>query len=100
MEEEWVTCSCDDYKMFCCKDCGVCTNCNGEYYMVHDEVWYSVNTVMNLDGMLCIGCLEARRGKLLTKDDFTGAPINFIAGVVGSTRLKNRLTDYAAAANF
>lgn len=72
-------------------DCGVCTNCNGEYYMVHDEIWYSVVTVMDKRHMLCIGCLEQRLGRLLTKDDFTDAPVNSMWLEVGSTRLKNRL---------
>lgn len=58
--------------------------------MVHDKVWNAA--FKRKRGMLCIGCLEVRRGKLLTKDDFTDAPINFMALIVGSTRLKNRLT--------
>ncbi len=61
--------------------------------MVHDEVWYSAITAMDKGHMLCIGCLEQRCGKLLTKDDFTAAPINEIAKLVGSTRLQARLTD-------
>lgn len=59
--------------------------------MVTDEVWYSANTVINRNGMLCIECLEARRGKLLTARDFTDAPINHIARVTGTPRLKARL---------
>jgi hypothetical protein len=86
-----TTACCEDYELFTCKDCAACTLCEYEYYMVTDEVWYSANTVMNLNGMLCIGCLEARSGKLLTKDDFTGAPINDIARVLGSPRIKERL---------
>lgn len=91
-------CSEYDYKMFHCRDCGMCTNCEGEYYMVLDDVWYSVVTVMDASGMLCIGCLEARRGKLLTKNEFTDAPINSMALIVGSTRLKHRLTNKKASA--
>jgi hypothetical protein len=93
-----IECNCDDYKLFECMDCGMCTNCNGEYYMVHDEIWYSVITAMDHGHMLCIGCLESRRGKLLTKDDFTGAPVNDLWGQVGSTRLQNRLRKVAASA--
>lgn len=85
-------CDCGYHKMFACMDCGSCTNCMNEYYMVHDEVWYSAITVMDRGHMLCIGCLESRRGKLLTARDFTAAPINGIASAVGSTRLRNRLT--------
>ena len=86
-------CNCTeyDYRMFSCKDCAACTLCEYEYYMVTDEVWYSANTVMNLDGMLCIGCLEARSGKLLTARDFIDAPINNIARMTGTPRLKARL---------
>lgn len=91
---------CEDYKMFSCKDCAACTLCEYEYYMVTDEVWYSANTVMNRRGMLCIGCLEARSGKLLTARDFTDAPINDIALKLGTARIRARLTNVAAAANF
>lgn len=59
--------------------------------MVHDEVWSSA--FKKKRGMLCIGCLESRSGKLLTKDDFTAAPLNLINLVFGSTRLVNRLTN-------
>lgn len=66
--------------------------------MVHDEVWSSAFTKKR--GMLCIGCLESRRGKLLTKDDFTGCPLNLMNLIMGSTRLQSRLTNSAAAATF
>lgn len=91
-----LSCDCEDYKAFKCKDCAMCTNCNYEYYMVHDDIWYSANPGGR--GMLCIGCLESRRGKLLTKDDFTDAPVNDLWGQVGSTRLRNRLQKIEASA--
>lgn len=84
-----IKCDCDDYKLFMCMDCKCCTNCNYEYYMVNDSVWLEANPKDR--GMLCIGCLESRRGKLLTNVDFTAAPINAIALLTGSTRLQNRL---------
>ena len=68
------SCVCGEYWMFYCEDCGECTNCIGEYYMVEDEVWYSAITARNKPDMLCIGCLETRIGELLTKDDFSDAP--------------------------
>jgi hypothetical protein len=77
-------------------DCSMCTNCNFEYYMVHDSVWLEANPKDH--GMLCIGCLESRRGKLLTKDDFTDAPVNDLWGEVGSTRLRSRLQKVEASA--
>lgn len=69
----------------------MCTNCNGEYYMVTDEAWYSAITAMDQTGMLCIGCLEARLGKLLTARDFTDCVLNVMNRVAGSPRLKARL---------
>ena len=86
-----IDCDCEDFYLFECMDCHCCTNCNYEYYMVHDQVWLEANP--RDKGMLCVGCLEQRLGKLLTKDDFTAAPINEIAKLVGSTRLQARLTD-------
>jgi hypothetical protein len=76
----------------------MCTNCNGEYYMVHDDVWSSAFSKKR--GMLCIGCLESRLGKLLTKDDFTAAPLNSMNLFLGSTRLQSRLTNGTIAATF
>jgi hypothetical protein len=37
-----------------------------EYYMVHDIVWASA-FMGPYDGMLCIGCLERRLGRPLTR---------------------------------
>lgn len=71
-------------------DCAACTNCDYEYYMVTDEVWLTANPKDR--GMLCIGCLEQRLGRELTRKDFTGAPLNTINLLTGSTRLKARLT--------
>lgn len=95
-----IECDCNelDARIFRCMDCGMCTNCNYEYYMVTDEVWLEANPKDY--GMLCIGCLESRRGKLLTKDDFTDCPLNAMNLITGSTRLYNRLTNSAAAAIF
>ena len=97
MAEHIFDCTPLDERVFGCIDCGVCTNCNGEYYMVYDEVWEAANPKRK--GMLCIGCLETRLGRLLTKDDFTDAPVNDMWLEVGSTRLKNRLTQKSTYAN-
>jgi len=59
--------------------------------MVHDALWDSATEDCGPEVMLCIGCLENRLGGSLTKDDFTGAPLNAINLITGSTRLKNRL---------
>lgn len=91
-----IECDCDFYEDFRCADCAMCTNCNGEYYMVTDEVW--TLAFKKKRGMLCIGCLESRRGKLLTKDDFTDCPLNSMNFFMGSTRIKDRLRKVAASA--
>ena len=95
-------CDCNalDARIFKCRDCGVCTNCLYEYYMVTDRVWYSAVTAMDASGMLCIGCLEARLGKLLTKDDFIDCPLNDINQTQGSARLRSRLTGKTFTVHF
>lgn len=85
------SCVCGEYWMFYCEDCGECTNCIGEYFMVDDEVWYSAITARSKPDMLCIGCVELRIGRLLTKDDFSDAPLNSLPYWERSERLKTRL---------
>jgi len=61
-----------------CLDCGVHTGqveCE-EYYMVSKDLWQSSVKEDEEDGMLCIGCLETRIGRLLTPDDFPPIPVN------------------------
>lgn len=80
--------ACNDLEMFGCKDCGICTLCISEYYMVTDEVWEAAG----LDkGMVCIACLEARIGKTLTATDFTDCPLNIDSGWARSDKLASRL---------
>lgn len=86
------SCSCGEYWMFHCEDCGECTHCIGEYYMVEDEVWYSAITARSKPDMLCLGCLEQRIGRLLTKDDFSDAPLNSLPYWTRSERFKLRLS--------
>ena len=74
-----------------CLDCGNRTAFNRkgwEYYMVHNVLWAKTNPL--IDGMLCIGCLESRIGRILTSDDFTNAPLNQPSRR-NSTRLASRL---------
>lgn len=66
--------------------------------MVTDEVWLEGNPKGR--GMLCIGCLELRLNRLLTKDDFTDCPLNSMNEIAGSTRIRTRLTNAAAPAMF
>jgi hypothetical protein len=48
--------------------------------MVHDHVWAEAGMPLSElagDGLyLCVGCLEERLGRVLTRADFTDAPIN------------------------
>lgn len=55
-------------RLMLCEDCGVNTFDIDEYYMVKDEIWFSVCD--DVYGMLCIGCLEERLGRRLTPTDF------------------------------
>jgi hypothetical protein len=52
-----------------CLDCGVDTHAVDEWYMVRDDVWVAANPSQS--GILCIGCLEDRLGRRLTRSDFT-----------------------------
>lgn len=58
---------------FECQSCGVNTGEIGEYYMVHDFIWQEAG---DLEGMLCIGCLENQIGRKLTPLDFPPLPVN------------------------
>lgn len=55
-----------------CADCGVDTGA-WESFMVLDAVWAAAGDV---DGYLCIGCVELRLGRVLTPDDFTPVGLN------------------------
>lgn len=74
-------------KQFGCIDCKINTLVNREYYMVHNKIWKKVNP--KIKGMLCIGCLERRLGRLLNRNDFTDAPVN--RGFFGVSDLSKRL---------
>lgn len=77
---------------FHCYDCDIDTLEIGEYYMVDDHVWVTLASMDENDGMLCIGCLEARIGRTLNNDDFTDAPVNHPTFLPNqSSRLTDRL---------
>lgn len=61
--------------VFLCLDCGIDTGEIDHYYMIHDELWLSVNP--NSEGMLCYPCLEERLGRKLTYDDFKDVPLTY-----------------------
>jgi hypothetical protein len=75
---------------FLCLDCGIDTSRIGEFYFVQTETWISV--VGSKNGMLCIGCLERRLGRLLKQSDFTDAYINRRDWGSKSARFLNRLS--------
>lgn len=77
-------------KRFLCRDCGICTHEINEYYMVLNEVWLE-SGLKKYDGMLCIGCLEARLGRKLEHKDFISCRIN-VEYEKMSPRLLDRVT--------
>ena len=50
---------------FTCQDCG---NPDYDMYMVNDDIWDKYG---NKTDTLCMGCLEKRMGRNLTKHDFS-----------------------------
>ncbi len=79
---------------FYCLDCDVDTFINDEIYMVNNDVWLEANP--KKVGMLCIGCLEKRLGRPLTKSDFTDCRDNTVAKP-RSSRLRDRMSREAAS---
>jgi hypothetical protein len=59
--------------------------------MVEDEVWNLATEPKEKPKLLCIGCLESRLGRLLTKDDFSAVPLNEMPFWPRSERLLARL---------
>jgi hypothetical protein len=57
-----------------CTDCNIDTYANHEYYMLRNDVWAA--TGHKQQGYLCIGCVEQRLGRTLTRDDFTDVLLN------------------------
>lgn len=74
---------------FLCLDCEQDTGKMYEFYFVHTELWLSA--VGSKDGMLCIGCLEARLGRMLDSHDFTDCMINKLSYSMKSDRLLRRI---------
>lgn len=76
---------------FHCYDCEVDTLEIGEYYMVNDHVWTRLAGMGKDDGMLCIGCLEARIGRTLCNEDFPDLPVNNSILYSHSDRIRDRI---------
>lgn len=82
-------CKCGVTMNFNCMDCKQCTSCMNEYYMVQTEVWEQAIPKSKRRKLICLGCLEKRLGRELTRADFTDAPINNI--YQNSDRMMDRL---------
>jgi hypothetical protein len=64
------------HDLYICIGCEVDTNKSGEIYFVNGSIWNGVAETS--EGSLCVGCLEARLGRKLTRVDFTGShPLNW-----------------------
>jgi hypothetical protein len=104
--EDWSVLSynfqtCEPYRIFpqfLCLDCQCDTLEIDEYYMVQNAIWNDVMPDDDDSGMLCIGCLETRLGRILTQADFTNAPINGGTDSFKSPRLEARLDNLVCAA--
>ena len=78
-----------------CIDCGLDTSSTGlqELYMIGDNVWKQANTG-SFNGFLCVGCIETRLGRQLTRKDFRlGMTENNPEIYPKSERLLNRLNN-------
>jgi hypothetical protein len=58
-----------------CCGCGCNVARIGEYYHVRDQVWAEAGACKH--ALLCIGCLEGMLGRLLVREDFSDAGINW-----------------------
>lgn len=63
---------------------GMCQVCHvdtlesaSDYYMLKNRIWRSV--CISPRGMMCLSCVESRLGRKLVREDFTGAPINYMS---------------------
>lgn len=80
------------YQEFECLDCGINTLLIGEYYMLTNEAWESMFPGGDNGAMLCICCVERRLGRVLTRKDFSKAPINDIEAFRKSPLLTQRIS--------
>lgn len=85
----------DDYEPPYCRDCAVevqpdtpPNSYDWQWYMVHDSVWAQTGLHPN-GGCLCIPCLEARIGRLLTPGDLKDVGVNHPHAYEDTARLHN-----------
>ena len=79
----------EESESYYCMDCGVDILEIKEFYMIHDELWAQINP--QLEGLLCIGCVEKRLGRKLKPEDFLPYKTNSYLIVPQSNRLKSRI---------
>lgn len=60
-----------------CLDCKVDTGKINEHYMLKDEIWAKVHD--SKFGMMCVGCVEKKLGRLLNSQDFHKCYLNTFA---------------------
>src|SRR5262245_24623610 len=82
-----------------CADCGRATLKLSEWYMVKDRVWKQAWAgrlkswhILPGQQILCIGCLEGRLGRKLTRKDFKNLSVNDPEEMEMSDRLLDRIT--------
>jgi hypothetical protein len=88
-----------------CAECGVGTHTIGEWYMVHNNLWEQAwagrrkafHGKIPGQEILCIGCLEKRLGRTLTRTDFKDCPVNTDSSGHRSDRLRMRLQNCVPA---
>lgn len=57
-----------------CKNCGKdCEKNDKDYYMLKDELWAEIHP--QIDGMLCMDCVEEKLGRKLIADDILICPL-------------------------
>ena len=78
-------------RKFKCLDCQVDTGKIHEHYFIHTATWLSV--VKSIRGMLCVGCLEKRLERRLTKADFPDITVNNPRYEAKSQRLMERMVN-------
>jgi hypothetical protein len=89
-----------------CKDCGIDTEPwpphrgTQEHYVVKDHIWQQAempsgkmadDLSIRGGGILCVGCLEKRLGRLLTRDDFSPITLDLLKDCQNTPRLLSRV---------
>ena len=93
MKRAWFRRSEPERNFYPCDDCLTQTapdDAPDEWYTVLDTVWDEAGALP--DAILCIGCLEQRLGRQVSRRDFLPAMLNDPSYGLHSDRLIDRLT--------